>query len=79
MQRNVYYVTSSNDVKHVILNDAFSWTPMVMFLSFITYYLTIFDTVFGTFRLTPIYSISYFFKSKRTKEDCLMFIPVSHQ
>ena len=35
-QRNVYYVTSSNDVKLYISNDVFSWIPMVMSVIFNT-------------------------------------------
>ena len=55
-------------LSYVISNDVFSWIPMVMSLSFMIYYVTICQAMFGISRLMHICSISsYFFKLKRTK------------
>ena len=50
---------------------------MVITLSSIIYYVAISQAMFGISRFMYIGSVSfYFFKLKRTKEDCLMCIPV---
>ena len=61
---NMYMWLEAITLSYVISNDVFSWIPTVMFLSFITY-------------THMFYRFLFFFKLKRRKEHCLMFIAVS--
>ena len=75
---NLYCVTSSNEIK---LCD-FKWCSIDSYGHVSIIYNILSHDIpisVGTSRFMHICSISsYFFKPKQMKEDCLIFIPVSH-